>query len=49
MAHYCLQELHILPSEYLRLSREERAFIAASRIVYVESRKKAMEEAKRGR
>ena len=28
-AYYCLHELHLLPREYLNLSRKEQAFIAA--------------------
>lgn len=29
-AHYALQELHILPSVFLNMGREEKAFVIAS-------------------
>lgn len=29
-AHYALQELHILPSVFLNMDREEKAFVIAS-------------------
>lgn len=29
-AHYALQELHILPSAFLNMDREEKAFVIAS-------------------
>ena len=48
-AHYCLQKLHILPSEYLSLPKEERAFIWASCVVHNEDEKAALDKAKRGR
>lgn len=48
-AHHCLQKLHILPSIYLSLPREERAFIWASCIVNSEDEKAALNKTKRGR
>ncbi len=48
-AHHCLQKLHILPSTYLSLPREERAFIWASCIVNGEDEKAALDKAKRER
>ena len=30
IAHFCLQKLHLLPSQFLTLPRKERAFIIAS-------------------
>ncbi len=47
MVHFCLQKLHILPSEFLNLPLKERVFIIASTLVRVDSEKKAIEEAKR--
>lgn len=47
MVHFCLQKLHILPSEFLNLPLKERVFIIASTMVRVDSEKKAIEEAKR--
>jgi hypothetical protein len=47
VAHYCLQELHILPSKYLKMSRKEKAFIAASILVRTKKEKEQQEEIKR--
>lgn len=46
MAHYCLQELHILPSKYVALPCEERAFIIASCLVKQETEEKARKKSK---
>ena len=46
MAHFCLQKLHLLPSDFLKLPMRERAFIIASIETRVESEKKAAREAK---
>lgn len=46
MAHFCLQKLHILPSEFLGLPIKERAFIIASTQARIDSEKKAAMEAK---
>lgn len=42
VAHYCLHEMHILPSEYVKLPRREKAFITASVLVRIEAEKRAM-------
>ena len=47
VVHFCLQKLHILPSEFLNLPLKERVFIIASTLVRVDSEKKAIEEAKK--
>ena len=49
VAHFCLQELHILPSAFLSLPTEERAFITASCIVRGEEEEKALNKTKRRR
>lgn len=46
MAHFCLQKLHILPSEFLSLPLKDRAFIIASIKSRIDSEKKAAREAK---
>lgn len=49
MAHYCLQELHILPSKYRKMSRKEKAFITASILVRTEKEKEQQKEIERQR
>jgi len=49
VAHYCLQELHILPSKYLKMSRKEKAFIAASILVRAEKEREQQKEIERQR
>ena len=46
-AHYCLQRLHILPSVYINLTPEERAFVVASIDIHAEEEKKQAQEAGR--
>lgn len=48
-AHYALQELHILPSDFLNMDMQEKAFVIASIIVRSEAEKKAREDAGRRR
>ena len=44
IAHYCLQELHKFPHEFLELPFKERAYIIASIQIRIEKEK---EEAKK--
>lgn len=45
-AHYALQKLHILPSIFVNLSAEEKAFIIASIDLRTEKEKELAEKAK---
>lgn len=47
VAHFCLQKLHMLPSEFDRLPMREKAFVIASIQLRVESEKEAMKKAKK--
>lgn len=47
VAHFCLQKLHILPSEFNRLTTREKAFIIASVQIRVDSERDAAKKAKR--
>jgi len=49
VVHYCLQELHILPSQYLELPRKEKAFIAASILVRAKAEEEQQKELERQR
>lgn len=44
ICHFCLQELHILPSEYYSLPKQERAFIVASCDLTGKARDKELKE-----
>ncbi|HAB60565.1 MAG TPA: hypothetical protein DCE48_07655 [Lachnospiraceae bacterium] len=46
-AHYCLHKFHILPSEFINLDDNEKAFVIASIRVKIEDEKKEQEKAKR--
>lgn len=47
VAHFCLQKLHLLPSEFYRLPLREKAFVIASIQLRIESEKDAMKKAKK--
>ena len=47
IAHYCLHKLRMLPSQYLNLSLEEKAFVEASILLKIE--KEAKEAKKLGK
>lgn len=44
VAHYCLQELHKFPHEFLELPFKERAVVIASVEVRIENEKKKEKE-----
>ncbi|MBE6070685.1 MAG: hypothetical protein E7208_01875 [Clostridium butyricum] len=46
-AYYCLHKLKILPSQFISMSREEKAFIIAAIDIKVEDDKKKAKEAER--
>lgn len=46
-AYYALHKLKILPSVFIAMSEEEKAFIMAAIDVYVEEDKKRIKEAER--
>jgi len=39
-AHYLLQKLHILPSVFMNMDRQEKAFVIASISIRIEGEKK---------
>lgn len=45
-AHYALQELHILPSVFLNMDQEEKAFVIASIKQRSEDNKKEVDDIK---
>ncbi|OUQ33253.1 hypothetical protein B5E75_10970 [Massilimicrobiota timonensis] len=47
IAYYCLHKLHILPSQFLNLDDEEKAFVIASIKIKIENDKKKEKEMKR--
>ena len=47
IAYYCLHELHLTPSQFSNLDRQERAFIIAAIEVRVEREKKKQKEIER--
>jgi hypothetical protein len=47
IAHFCLQKLHILPSTFVDLSKQDRAFIIASCLIRAENEKKQADKAKK--
>jgi hypothetical protein len=47
MAYYVLHKFHVIPSVFLRLQEEERAFICASISLRVEAEKKENAKIKR--
>lgn len=49
VAHFCLQKLHILPSDFNKLSTREKAFIIASVQIRIDNEKEALKKVKRGR
>lgn len=49
MAQFCLMKLHLLPSQFLALPREERAFVYACVENYVEDEKKRQKELDRAK
>lgn len=49
IAYYCLHKLHILPSQYIELDKQEKAFIIAAIQIKAENDKKKAREAKRMR
>ena len=48
-AHYCLHKLKILPSQFINMSKPERAFIVASIDLKIEHDKKELRKIKRKR
>lgn len=46
-AHYALQKLHILPSQFMELDRADKAFIIASIDLRVEAEKKEAKKAQK--
>lgn len=46
-AHYVLQKLHILPSIFLEMDEQEKAFVIASCEIRVENEKKEIKKIKR--
>lgn len=46
-AHYALQKLHILPSQFINLDSYEKAFVIASINLRIENEKKQAKAAKR--
>ena len=46
-AHFCLQKLHILPSVYMNLDRQERAFLIASIRVRIDEEKENAKKLKK--
>lgn len=47
IAYYCLHELHLTPSQFFNLDRQERAFIIAAIDIRVEREKKKQKEIER--
>ena len=47
IAYYCLHELHILPSQFFALDRQERAFIIAAIDIRIEKEKKEQSKIKK--
>ena len=49
MAYYCLHELHMIPSDFFKLDRKERAFIVAAIEYRTEQEKKKQKQMNRKR
>lgn len=47
IAHYCLHKLHMLPSQFLALDEEDKAFVIASITLKAEKERKEAERIKR--
>lgn len=47
VAHYCLHKLHMLPSQFLELEEEDKAFVIASVTLKAEKERKETERIKR--
>ena len=45
--HFALQKLHIMPREWLNMSKSEKAFCIASIQIRVDAEEKASKEAQR--
>jgi len=48
-AHYCLHKLHMLPSEFIALDDQEKAFVIASIKIKMEAEKEEAEKIKRAK
>ncbi|MDE5995682.1 MAG: hypothetical protein K2G56_02060 [Eubacterium sp.] len=48
-AHFALQKLHILPSQFLNMDTQEKAFVIASINIRIDKEKEAEKQAKRKR
>jgi len=46
MAYYCLHKFHMLPSQFLQLDRQERAFVVAAIELKMEEDKKKEKQIK---
>lgn len=46
-AYYCLHEFHLLPTQYINLSENERAFIIAAIDIKIKQEKEARDKARR--
>ena len=44
LAHYCLHKLHLLPSEFVALDPQEKAFVIASIKIKMEAEKRKLKE-----
>lgn len=47
IAHYCLHKLRMLPSQFLELEEEDKAFVIASITLKAEKERKEAERIKR--
>jgi hypothetical protein len=47
VAHFALQKLHILPSQFCAMSREEKTFVYSSILVRIEAEKEEADKSKR--
>ncbi len=47
IAHFALQKLHLLPSQIVNLSKEEKIFVYASIITRIETEKEEQDKIKR--
>lgn len=48
-AHYCLHKLHMLPSSFMELEQQEKAFVIASIKIKMEAEKAESEKIKRAK
>lgn len=47
VVHYCLHKLHMLPSQFLELEEEDKAFVIASVTLKAEKERKETERIER--